>query len=237
MTTPPMGISKKKTQAPSTHSLQRTKPPPHHKEMVTPLASEIEKASNPHYPVKLFKCATQALAEALTSKRRAPLPLKTHHAHTTHGIGVYTWHFRSTITRGHPTSQDTSPRHTTPTHPKHIRTYCANTKTPLTNRTEHDHCHRRGMPPMPHGRLCVLPLRYVQVLLHTPATIPRHGTTPPVRRNVPRHTVPKTRILARSRACNHHTHLHGAMPADDPTTDNDRHLEGRDTRRHQRRRC
>ena len=51
--------------------------PPHHRAMVTRLASEIETASNPHYPVKLYKYATQALTEALKRKRRAPtLPLE-----------------------------------------------------------------------------------------------------------------------------------------------------------------
>ena len=69
----PMEISKK-TRAPSTHRLRRTKFPPHHREMVTRLASEIEKASNPHYPIKLYKYATQALTEALKSKRRATPP-------------------------------------------------------------------------------------------------------------------------------------------------------------------
>ena len=48
--------------------------PSHHREMVTWLASEIETASNPHYPVKLYKYATQALTEALKSKRRASTP-------------------------------------------------------------------------------------------------------------------------------------------------------------------
>ena len=48
--------------------------PPHHREMVTRLASEIETACNPHYPVKLYKYATQALTEALKSKRRASTP-------------------------------------------------------------------------------------------------------------------------------------------------------------------
>ena len=93
-----------------------------HREMVTGLASEIEKASNPHYPVKLYKYATQALVEALKSKRRSttPPPPRTQHAHTTHGISVYTRHFRSTITRSHPTTQDTCPRHTAPTLSGHI---------------------------------------------------------------------------------------------------------------------
>ena len=48
--------------------------PPQHREMVTRLASEIETASNPHYPAKLYKYATQALTEALQRKRRASTP-------------------------------------------------------------------------------------------------------------------------------------------------------------------
>ena len=49
--------------------------PPQHREMVARLASEVEKASSCHYPVKLYKDATQALTEALRSKRRATTPL------------------------------------------------------------------------------------------------------------------------------------------------------------------
>ena len=45
--------------------------PPRHREMVTRLASEFETASNPHYPAKLYKYATQALPEALQRKQRA----------------------------------------------------------------------------------------------------------------------------------------------------------------------
>ena len=48
--------------------------PPHHREMVTRPASEIETASNPHYHVKLYKYATQVLSEVLKSKRRASTP-------------------------------------------------------------------------------------------------------------------------------------------------------------------
>ena len=48
--------------------------PPQHREMVTRLASKIETASNPHYPAKLYKYATQALTEALQRKRRASTP-------------------------------------------------------------------------------------------------------------------------------------------------------------------
>ena len=48
--------------------------PPQHREMVTRLASEIETASNPEYPAKLYKSATQALTEALQRKRRASTP-------------------------------------------------------------------------------------------------------------------------------------------------------------------
>ena len=36
---------------------------PHHRETVMRLASEIETASNPHYRVKLYKYAIQALSE------------------------------------------------------------------------------------------------------------------------------------------------------------------------------
>ena len=60
--------------------------------MVTRLASEIETASNPHYPAKLYKYATQALTEALQKKRRASTPPLGHNTHascaessTTHG--------------------------------------------------------------------------------------------------------------------------------------------------------
>ena len=60
--------------------------------MVTRLASEIETASNPHYPAKLYKYATQALTEALQKKRRASTPPLGHNVHapcaepsTTHG--------------------------------------------------------------------------------------------------------------------------------------------------------
>ena len=58
--------------------------PPRHREMVTWLASEIETASNPHYPAKLYKYAAQALTEALQRKRRASTPpRRTQHTHTT----------------------------------------------------------------------------------------------------------------------------------------------------------
>ena len=66
--------------------------PPQHREMVTRLASEIETASNPHYPAKLYKYATQALTEALQKKRRASTPPLGHNTpapcaerSTTHG--------------------------------------------------------------------------------------------------------------------------------------------------------
>ena len=66
--------------------------PPQHREMVTRLASEIETASNPHYPAKLYKYATQALTEALQKQRRASTPPLGHSTHapcaepsTTHG--------------------------------------------------------------------------------------------------------------------------------------------------------
>ena len=52
--------------------------PPQHREKVTRLASEIETASNPHYPAKLYKYATQALTEALQRKRRASTPPSGH---------------------------------------------------------------------------------------------------------------------------------------------------------------
>ena len=66
--------------------------PPQHREMVTRLASEIETASNPHYPAKLYKYATQALTEALQKKRHASTPPLGHNTpapcaepSTTHG--------------------------------------------------------------------------------------------------------------------------------------------------------
>ena len=76
-----------------------------HRVTVTRLASETETASNPHYPVKLYKYAIQALSEALKSRHRAftpPTTTRKHHTHTTHGIGINIRHLRNTISRGHP---------------------------------------------------------------------------------------------------------------------------------------
>ena len=56
--------------------------PAQHTEMVTRLASEIETASDPHYPAKLYKYAAQALTEAVQRKRRASTPPLDHNTPT-----------------------------------------------------------------------------------------------------------------------------------------------------------
>ena len=91
--------------------------PPQHREMVTRLASEIETASDPHYPAKLYKYAAQALTEALQKQRRAsthPPPPTTQLTRTTCRIVFYTWHIGGTITRSISSARGTWPRHTAP---------------------------------------------------------------------------------------------------------------------------
>ena len=205
--------------------------PPHHREMVTRLASEIETASNPHYPVKLYKYATQV--HGGTQKQATgihPPPPRTQHTRTTRRIVYYTWHFRGTITRIHSDTQSAWPRHTAPNPPGHTRADRENTKTQLTVTIKYDHSHRCSVTPMQHGRLCVLLLHHVQVFRHTPTGNPKLGTTTPLWHNVPRHPVPTTRILARGRPCYHHTYLPDAKTAhDEPPTDHGRSPERVDT--------
>ena len=67
-------VISKRSRGPKMRRPQGTTSPPQHREMVTRLASEIETASNPHYPAKLYKYAAQALTEAMQRKRRASTP-------------------------------------------------------------------------------------------------------------------------------------------------------------------
>ena len=82
--------------------------PPHHREMVTRLASEMETVSYPHYPVKLYKYATQALTQARKSKQRA----------STHPLEHNTPAPRAESASTHGTSEVPSPE-VTPIHSTH----------------------------------------------------------------------------------------------------------------------